>query len=329
MVSSCPKRWQQPIMRDVWRFAYKNFGNCVIGITGMPNMGKSWTGDKIAYELMGPDYTISDYLCYSIEDVFRKTFAYVKFQGRPITMELIYKIEDLDAWLTENHDYITFKPGRVIMLDEAGIAAYVREFFSKDNKNLAKLLQLWRFLRMVVIIVVPGSMNLADSTVSLFMNIEIRMLGVNHGEGYAWCIAYEYIGWNQKKKEPIRRRLKGCRYNGSIKIATHDDKRAQDYERAMFHSKMFNLMSMAKEYKISKAMTVGKTRNIHDDVKYVKEHMDDFKQLSKQGSGFVNHSLIMTELQVSRNKATQIKAKVDRDLAQEREAETKAETLAI
>lgn len=311
----CPKRWTVPIIRDIWRYVYKRHGNCVIGITGDPNTGKSWTGDKIAYTMLPPSFTIKDYLCFSIEDVFRKTFAYVRFNGKPMTLEMIYKIENIEEWLTENQENIEHKRGRVIMLDEAGVAAYVREFFSKDNKNLSKLLQLWRFLEMIVIIVVPGSMSLTDSTVSMFLNIEIKMLGINQTDGYAWCVAYERIGWNAKKKEPVRRRLRGCRYSGSIKIKAHDEKRAADYDKAMFFSKFGNLMTMAKDYRVERAVNIGQTRSIKDDVKYVKEHLDEFKYINKRGGGLVNPQLIVNELEVSNTKARRIKAVVERDMA--------------
>ncbi len=313
MTTSCPKKWKKAILRVVWKYVYKQKGNCVIGITGVPNSGKSWTGDKIAYTMLPPSFTIKDYLCFSVEDVFRKTFAYVKYRGRPMTLEQIYKIEDINKFLSENQEHIQFTPGRVIMLDEAGTAAYVREFFSKDNKNLAKLLQLWRFLQMIVIIVVPGSMSLADSTVSLFMNLEIKMLGVNREEGYAWCLAYEYVGWNQKKKEPIRRRIQGCRYGGSIRINAHDETRAASYNDAMFFSKFGNLMHMAQGYKVDRAIAIGRTRDIKDDVKYVKEHLDDFRHSTKRG-GVVDTQLVINELQISQGKARQIKAVVEREL---------------
>jgi len=316
MPMGIPKKWQHPILRDIWKHVYLRKGNIVIGITGPPNTGKSWTGNKICAESMGPKYGVKDYLCFEVETVLQKTFAYVKYKGKPITMDLINNIENIDEWLNENIENIDFRPGRAILFDEAGVGAYVREFFSKDNKVLSKLLQIWRFLQMIVVVVVPGDMSLADKTISRFLNMEIMMVSVNIADGYAKCIGYEHIGWNRKKREPIRRRIKGCKFGGFIKIKAMSKERADDYNKAMWHSKFGAMMKLAKEFKVTKEISIGKTKSIWDDVKYVKKHIDEFKSAAKQG-GILNTNKIRIKLGISLQKARDIKAIAEEQIAKE------------
>lgn len=321
MPMGIPKKWQYPILRNVWKYVYLKKGNIVIGITGQPNTGKSWTGNKICSFVLGSRYGVKDYLCFDVESVIRKTFAYVKYMGEPITLEMIYKIKNVDEWLEKNKEHIEFRPGRAILFDEAGVGAYVREFFSKDNKVLSKLLQIWRFLEMVVVVVVPGDMSLADKTISRFLNMEIVMVSVNIPDGYAKAIAYEHIGWNRKKKEPIRRRIKGCKHGGMIKINAMSEERAKEYNDAMFHSKLGSMMRLAREYKVRKEIGIGKTRSIDDDVNYVKEHVDEFRSDVKQG-GVLNADKIRRRFGLSVIKARDIKAVAEEQLAKEDKART-------
>jgi len=287
----------------------------MIGITGQPNTGKSWTGDKICINVSGSRYDVEDWLCYSIETVLQKTFHYAKFKGKPMTMELIYSIEDVDAWITKNREHIKFRPGRCIMLDEAGSAAFVRQFFSKDNIILSKMIQLWRFLRMIVVIVVPGNMRVAESMISLFLDVEIMMIGKDNE--YARCVVYDYIGW-KKNKEPIRRRIKGCRYQGHIKITPMKREDADKYEKAMWHSKFGNLMKLAKTYKRESMTKIGQTKTIWDDVDEVHNNPERFKNPAKQG-GRYSANLIETYLEIPARKAQKVKVLAEQKYIKEHE----------
>lgn len=275
-----PKKWQHPILRNIWNYVYLKHGNIVIGITGAPNTGKSWTGAKICSSTLGPKYGVNDYLCYDVETIIAKTFAYIKYKGKPMTMEMVNHIENVDSWLEENKQYIKFKRGRALLFDEAGVGAYVRDFFSKDNKVFAKLLQLWRFLEMVVVVVVPGDMSMADKTIGRFLNMEILMLSVDIPKGVALGVAYETIGWNKKKNEPVRRRIHGCRNGGFIYITTLSPEQAKDYNNAMWHSKFGTMIKLAKEYKIQETINIGKMKTIQDDIRYVKARPELFKNRS-------------------------------------------------
>jgi len=302
-MAGIPKKWRYPILRVIWKYVYERKGNIVIGITGQPNTGKSWTGNKICYESMGPKSTVDDFLCFDVENVIQKTFAYVKYKNKPITMNMINEIENIPKWLKENMQFITFRPGRAILFDEAGVGAYVREFWSKVNKVLSKLLQIWRFLEMIIVVVVPGDMSLAEKTISRFLSMEIIMVGVNLADGHAKCIGYEHIGWNKKKKEPIRRRIKGCKHRGFIRVKAMGKERADEYKAAMFMSKLGAMMGLAQEFKITKEINIGRTKNVWDDVKYLQENPKQFK--NKRDKWDI--SLIQVHLQVGYHKALQIK----------------------
>jgi len=308
--TTLPKEWQRPILRDVWKYVYAKRGNCVIGITGRPNTGKSWTADKICIE-MKPGSNTDDYLCYNVETIFDKTFQYAQFKGKPMSLKMVQDIRNIDQWLEDNRGYIEFEPGNCIMFDEAGVGAFVREFFKKGNMMLGKIIQIWRFLRMIVLIVVPGDMSLADSILRRFLNLEICMVDI-HPDGYARAIGYEIIGWDKRKKQPIRRRIRGCRFGGFMKIKPLNNEQAEEYEKAMWHSKFGGMMRMAQEFKVQTEEKVGKTKSIWDDIEHVRTHKDDF-----QKNGKWNLNLIKVRLGISVFKARSIKTILEQNAHQE------------
>lgn len=292
------KRFDTPILRSCWYNIYAKKLNCLLGVTGRVGSGKSHLAVKVASSF-DPRFDIEENLVYSVEALLKTSLSFIKYKGEPLSREMFEKIPSLVTWLKANVKYIRIKPGRALVFDEAGSAAYVREFFSQDNKSLAKVLQIWRFLRLLVIIVVPEDLKLADSTVTKFLNMEIKMLGVNHEKNEASCIAWTYTGWNKKTKEHIKKRVKGCRFGGTIFVTPLPDDTAKRYEEISRVHKIHALLEMQMAYVLDKKQDIGKTRSLWDDVQYVKGHLGEFKN----AKGDITISKIQARLGISNPKA--------------------------
>ena len=164
-----------------------------MGITGPVATGKSHLAVKAATDF-DPSFNLKEGLVFSVQDLLNTSLSYIRFKGKPLDADTIKKIPNIRDWLTANMEDIEIKVGKVAIFDEAGTGAYVREFFSKDNKTLSKMIQIWRILRMLIIVVVPEDLRLTDSTVNRFLNIEVKMLGVDYEKNHATCIAWIYKG---------------------------------------------------------------------------------------------------------------------------------------
>jgi len=268
-----PKNLNKPILRNVFRYIHEKKGNCLVGITGRVITGKSWTAVFLGLKF-DKKFDVEESLVYTVEQLIDQSLKFIKVKGKPLTFERIKDIKDIDQWLLDNIKRIKIKAGKVIIFDEAGSGAYVREFFSQDNKAISKLIQIWRFLRLLVIIVVPEDLRLAESTISKFLNIEILMKGIK--KRGAECVAWEYIGWDKRKKEPFKKRLKGCRGIGYIYISPLPDDVAEKYEELSRVYKMKAMIDLGKQYKIQRMDAIGKSRTLWDDIEYVKEHKEEF-----------------------------------------------------
>ena len=299
--TTIPVYMQKPIVRSVWNYIYGQGGNCFLGITGMPMKGKSHTAVKLAIQWKDGDIDLDDILVYKVEELLERTFSLIKVKGKPLSLEDFAKIDNMEEYLRENEKHIRIKPGNVIVFDEAGTGVYVREFFSQDNKTMSKILQVWRFLRMLVIIVVPGDFNIADSTISRFMNLEVIMKSIRRGK-YAKAVAYEYIDWDSRKKKAIKRRLKGCRNGGFIKVEPLSGHWAEDYEKVSKIHKLMVLGNLGKEYVVQKQINIGKSKSILDDVNEVFKHPEIYKNDKDKWDWM----LVKDYLQVSVNKAQRI-----------------------
>jgi len=243
-----PANLNKPILRQIWGRIYRDQSNCFIGITGRVNTGKSETGGRIAYEFEGKKFIMEKHIVYTVNDLINVALSVVHVKGKPLDMEKIEQMsmDDVEKWMMDNIDTITIKPGLVIVFDEAGTEVYIREFLSKDNKTISKLVQIWRFLRLIVIIIVPENINILESTISRFMDFEILMLGVNKRRGTAKAICYEYIGWNKRKREPYKRRINGCRNIGYLEISHWGKKLSKKYRKVSEIKKVRAIMRFKK-----------------------------------------------------------------------------------
>jgi len=303
------RRFDKPIIRTIWYYIYKKRKNCIIAITGPVGEGKSLTGVKIGYEF-DPRFKLEDSLVYSVPNLIQKSLSLVKIKNKwlikQIDLDYFTKIPDIYAWLMENVETMRIKRGKIIIFDETGAGAYVREFLKLENRTMGKLIQLWRILGIVCIVVVPEDVKLMDSVITRFLNIELLMKSANPDKKEAIGIAWAYRGWNKKKNEPIRHRLRGCRWGGKIHIRMLSQQRIDEYEKLSKVYKIGSIIHMALEQKVNKPLEVGSSKSIWDDIQYVKKHPKEFQN----EKGKVTAAMIQSKLGVSYHKAQQIRSHV-------------------
>lgn len=296
------KVFTYPVIRDIYRMVYTKKGNCIIGITGSVNTGKSHTAIRIGW-MFSKRFNIETSLVYSVENLIDRSLHFIRYKNRSLDFNFVKNIPDIRDWLKENMKDIRVSPGNVIIMDETGaLGAYVREFYSMDNKNLAKVIQIWRILRIVCIFVVPEDIRLAESTISRFMNMEIKMIGIRDDGLGANAVANLITGWNKRKKEPYKRRMRGCRNGGFIIVPPLPAEIAEKYETFSRSEKIAALVKMGKEF-VAKKEEMKPKRSIKEHVKYVKEHIEDFKNKK----GVVTGGTIQAVLGVSSSTAHVIK----------------------
>ena len=268
------KRYRRIFVRDIYRYIFKKKINCLLGITGPVGSGKSETAEGIGLAF-DKSFDIDTNTVYTVHDLLEQSLHGVKVKNKPLSLEDLVKIPDVRQWLRDNINNIIIKPGRVIVFDETATGAYVREFMSQDNKTIAKIVQVWRFLRIAVIFVVPEDMDLAESTIRRFLNFEIKMIGTY--DKYATCKAWEYKGRNKKTKEPYRHRLRGNRFGGIIKIKPLSYEHRKKYIEISSVHKLGYLVDLGRDYASQTGNFVkGRRLTPEEHAKFVEEHINDF-----------------------------------------------------
>jgi hypothetical protein len=307
----------KPIQCVIHKYIYMEKSGCIIGITGRPNFGKSWTGNKLIMDF-DKSSKIEDYLCYDVPEIFTKTFENIKINGRYISKEEFDQITDIQQWCRENIQHIEVNPGNKIMVDEAGTSIYNREFFSAENKAMSKLVQVWRFLRMLVIFVVPEKMEFLERTLREFFDMKITMVSKNEQEGYAKAYVSERCGRNFKG-EPMFKRIEGNRDNGFIRITRLDKdypEVAEEYEKRSRIYKTSIIMQARRDVDTSNGnVFVEKKGTIKSDIdEIISEALPrakEFRITNSVGTTKFSALLIQNKMKVGYPTARRIKAALE------------------
>ena len=223
-----------PIQRIIYKYIIRQKGGCVVGITGRANTGKSHTTRGIIYK-WNPRLKLEEFMCYEVDDIFNKTFSNIRINGKSLSKEDIKNIiknEDIREWCKNNIKSVDTSIGSVIMVDEAGVAIYNRDFFSAENKAMSKLVQIWRFMRMLVIFVVPERFEFVEKTMREFMDMKITMQGIDRVNNWAEAKVVERTSRDWKTGEPIFTPINGNKYGGIVRILPISSGLSDEYDNA-------------------------------------------------------------------------------------------------
>jgi hypothetical protein len=244
-----PHNYRKPIMTTVYRYIMIDHGNILIGITGRVRHGKSHTGIHILYR-WNKKLLIKDCLVYTVTELLKRTLCCILVDNVPISEETYNGFKDvteMNVWLSQMQaeGRMRIKIGRAIVFDEAGAGVFVRSFFSQDNITISKIVQLWGMLRMLVIVVVPEHMGVAEKNLRQFMDVEIRMHKVYKSRGYATLTGYEYYD-KSDPENPKKKRIRGCKYGGTIKVTRLPPEVEKEYEDISKVMKISALLELAR-----------------------------------------------------------------------------------
>ena len=143
-----------PFIREVCEEIYYEKGVVLIIIVGRRGRGKSRVAIKIASGL-NPAFLSED-----ADTIIRK--------------RVIRSVRQLAELMNDT----SIKRGDVIVFDEAGVGAGSREWYTKLNRNISKLIQIFRYTGVVLILTVP-KMDLVDTHIRSDVNYSIEAVGIN------------------------------------------------------------------------------------------------------------------------------------------------------
>jgi len=130
--------------------------NCIIFVVGETGSGKSYSALRLAEDL-DPNFT-TDRITFSAKNFIRLVR------------------EDMP-------------PGSVIMFDEGGVDIGNREFMTKKNRGLSKLLQTVRYKNHIIIVTVPD-MKFIDTHARKLAHLIIRTSSIIKSEEKVLCRVY-------------------------------------------------------------------------------------------------------------------------------------------
>jgi len=182
---------------------------------------------------------------------------------------------------------------------------------------MSKLVQVWRFMRMLVIFVIPERVEFLEKTLREFFDAKIVMTGKSADNDYAMAAMYERKGRNYKD-EPIFARVKGCRYGGFIKVAPFSKKypqEAEEYERRSRIYKTSIIMQARRDVMEASGQWTKKPekrqRDIEEFVQKALSLGDDIKAVSKKGKQRYSEELIQNRMNIGMAKARRIRAELE------------------
>jgi len=149
------KENESPIIRFIKDRIKKN-KNCIIVIVGGTGSGKSWAALTLA-QALDPNFGI-DHIA----------FLAAKF------MAMVNK---------------DFPPGSVLMWDEGGVELGSREFMSKKNRLLSKVLQTVRYKNHIIILTVPD-LKFIDAHARKLAHLILRTQHISAKKGLNYLSAY-------------------------------------------------------------------------------------------------------------------------------------------
>ena len=307
---------EDPIQRVVWKYIMENQGGCVMGITGRANTGKSHTANGII-NLWNPELKIEQYICYEPDEVFERTFQNLKLNDRHLSKEEFEKIptNEIKTWCYENISSVKVRPGTAILIDEAGATMSSRDFFTAENKAISKLVQVWRFMRMLVIFVVPERFEFVEKTLREFMDVKIQMLNIDRREGYARARILERYGRDFKTGDPLFASVEGCKAGGFIRIWPLHPNIAEEYERLSAKFKATSMLLAWREAAMANMPKADK-RQLNDRFD-IKRTMDEARKVSESLKDIQKKKivysipLIQNKFSISAHTARRIKAQLE------------------
>ena len=205
------------------------------------------------------------------------------------------------------------KRGNAVVFSELGIAHSSRKWHSFSNLLTNEVLQTFVYQHPIVFFDVPD-FSYIDSQARKIMNAFAEVQRRSNTPPRMW---FNMLSWDRKRgkeyfphpilmmdKQIVKMRSILFKKQPSPKLLKEFIRKEEDYKQSVRKKNRATLKAVEME-------EVNRTRSVQDDMIYVKEHIEDFK--NKRGK--LDAQLIQADLGLSQFKSTQVKKLVEKEEA--------------
>lgn len=148
-----------PFTHDLWSLVHKDNRNALIVVEGPPGTGKSYWCLKVA-QYMDPGF-----------------FENPKITVQDLSTRIIFKPSDFVKVLSDHGERNTLYKGAVLIVEEGGVQADHRKWYSFNNMVYNYIFQTFRFMNLIVILNVPV-IDYVDSDAQKLFNYHVKTLRI-------------------------------------------------------------------------------------------------------------------------------------------------------
>lgn len=276
---------KNPFFEQIWNTVHKNNQNCLIITEGPPGTGKSYLDLKIAQEL---DPTFNENTLHERVIFNPRQFVNIIAEGK-------------------------LKKGNAIVIEEGGVQADHRKWFTFNNMVINYILQTFRYQNLIALFNVPV-IDYIDSDARKLFKYHIETVKIDFREGYN-VYKVKQQSYNSATKKIYRKFLR-MKYRGkwlkfnmwrtkkpNAKILHKYETIAQDFKRKLAADLNEQMQIIDKE---TKTKMTKQLLDIEKAAKKIIENKDRY--LKSWGERTViNISLIEQDYKIGRTFAKRIK----------------------
>lgn len=289
---------ENPFLDEVWRLPHKDNRNAIILVEGPTGTGKSYFCLKLA------------------EDLDPKFFENPVLKVEMLGTRVLFKPSKFAAVLNKNILY----QGAVVIIEEGGVQADHRKWYSFNNMVFNYILETFRFMKLIVIVNVPVSQFLDSDAQKMFhYHVETRKVDYKKNLNIVKIKSQTYNSTTKK----IYRKFLRYKINGRwIKFVMWRFPRAgkvlwKEYEKLHREFKRGLIDEMDKEMRlIEKQDTAKKQRIMINEDDAVAQIIANPPRYIKQirGRQVVDKSMVEADFNVGRGIGERIKKRAEWEL---------------
>jgi len=150
---------ENPFEEDLWSLVHKDNRNALIVVEGPPGSGKSYWCLKAA------------------QDIDPRFFENPNITHKDLATRIIFKPSDFVKVLRDHTQNDTLYKGAVLIVEEGGVQADHRKWYTFNNMVYNYIFQTFRFMNLVVILNVPV-IDYVDSDVQKLFHFHVKTVKV-------------------------------------------------------------------------------------------------------------------------------------------------------
>lgn len=284
---------ENPFAGEIWDIVHKKNRNAIIIVEGPPGTGKSYWCLKMA-QYLDPGF-----------------FDRPNLKAEDLEARILFRPADFPKVLSTKKLY----KGAVIIIEEGGVQADHRKWFTFNNMVFNYIFQIFRYMNLIVIMNVPV-IHYVDSDVQKLFQFHVQTIGVAGGMNRVKIMRQQY---SSTMKKIYRHHLR-YKINGQwIKFYLWDFPRAtarlcHEYEKMHRKFKAGLIEQMSQEMTLlDKKEAIQRNRVLINEDEAVEKILKDPSGYInvRAGRQIVNKAKIEIEFGVGRSISERIKQRVE------------------